>query len=813
MVKKFAAMSAASMVIITWPMGLTARSLGALASSWTRCALSPAGERHERSRIFKIALGRIIVEKSPILKMFERPDWTLFRTLSGLQQKAGVTAGLLRRVVMKELGDNALDAGKIKYGAIERDKYFIEDDGPGGLDGTPKEIADLFSIGRPLRSSKLLRLPQRGALGNGLRVVAGAVLASEGSLVVVTRNKRIELRPESDGSTSVINVMPAEQPIGTRIEIGFGSVLPEDHYPLYLVRAAHQMANGGEFYNGRSSPFWYDAPQFHELLLAYGAQPVRSLVAQLDGCTGGKAGEIVAAAGLDRKRCRDLDRAQATKLLTLARRHARPVSPDRLGHVGRQVFPDSAYARMHDTAQVGAAAPYAKLPFVVEAWACQPAGHEKSTEVAVTFFVNRTPIAAEMSAWRYRDGLNLVGAGLSCCVDAPKKGGYHVRVNITTPHCELTSDGKEPDLGLFGNAILAAIQTAMRKAQRAAKHEPSDLDDADGELLPRRPRGPRVEADAIYRERVKRFCALIVRVRRGMDFAVGARGWCYILERHELGKGSFDTAEQRIADYRKSGDLPLNICAEDASRETVGLEEINNDSVGQWVAKLVTDLRDHAHERYMPFSLWDDLDVYVEVATEKLDLRNLFEPVCAKFHVPITNLKGWIDLNARAAMMRRFAQHEAAGRRCVLLLCGDHDPGGLQITDKMRSNLEDLSKQVGWRPDKLIILRFGLNADFIDRHGLTWIDNLETSSGGKLDDQTHPDHNKAYVQDYIRRFGIRKCEANALVVEPEIGRQLCRDTILQYIPADVVERYERKLKNVRKRLQRALRQRLKEDVS
>ena len=36
-------------------------------------------------------------------------------------------------------------------------------------------------------STKLLRLPSRGALGNGLRVVAGAVLASEGSLVVMAR--------------------------------------------------------------------------------------------------------------------------------------------------------------------------------------------------------------------------------------------------------------------------------------------------------------------------------------------------------------------------------------------------------------------------------------------------------------------------------------------------------------------------------------------------------------------------------------------------------------------------------------------------
>jgi hypothetical protein len=74
------------------------------------------------------------------------------------------------------------------------------------IDGEPEDIARLFSIARPLVSTKLLRLPTRGALGNGLRVVAGAVLASEGTLVVTTRNRRIELRPERDGTTTVAAV-------------------------------------------------------------------------------------------------------------------------------------------------------------------------------------------------------------------------------------------------------------------------------------------------------------------------------------------------------------------------------------------------------------------------------------------------------------------------------------------------------------------------------------------------------------------------------------------------------------------------------
>jgi hypothetical protein len=107
-------------------------------------------------------------------------------------------------------------------------------------------------------------------------VVAGAVLASQGSLAVLTRNRRVVLRPAGD------------HPIGTRVEIGFGPDLPRDPNAFSWVATASAMAPYGKGYDGKSSPFWYDPVQFHELLLAHGRQPVRSLIAQLDGCTGAR---------------------------------------------------------------------------------------------------------------------------------------------------------------------------------------------------------------------------------------------------------------------------------------------------------------------------------------------------------------------------------------------------------------------------------------------------------------------------------------------------------------------------------------------
>ncbi len=318
--------------------------------------------------------------------------------------------------------------------------------------------------------------------------------------------------------------------------------------------------------------------------------------------------------------------------------------------------------------------------------------------------------------------------------------------------------------------------------------------------LPRRGRGrPGPEAEAAYQDALHHFCAAIREIASRLDFQVSSRGWCYILEEHGLGKGEFDHAQALIVQCRKDGKLPLDIVAVDDARKFEGLEEIGlgvEDEADSWVQYL-----ERVHEEYTPFSFWNDQDFYVQILVEKIDLKGLFKPICSQFCIPIANSRGWGDVNGRADMMRRFAEWEAEGKQCVLLYCGDHDPGGLHISDFLHSNMAEISAAVGWAPDDVIIDRFGLNYDFIMDQGLTWIDNLETSSGKDLADPRNKEHHKAYVQDYIAEFGARKVEANALVVRPEAGRGLCLDAILKYIPEDAPEAYQEKLRPFRDELQ------------
>ncbi len=306
-----------------------------------------------------------------------------------------------------------------------------------------------------------------------------------------------------------------------------------------------------------------------------------------------------------------------------------------------------------------------------------------------------------------------------------------------------------------------------------------------------------------------------------LDFRVSARGWCYILEEHGLGKGDFDRAERIINRCRKDGPLPLDICAEDDARLPLHLDVADasanpstiEDEVLMELDRIENARRDAIESvgwHYKPFGFWHDQDFYIEMVVEKIDLKELFAPICRDFCIPIANNRGWGDINGRSAIKGRFRRMEQAGKQCVLLYCGDHDPAGLHISECLRSNLDDV-KAVDWSAENLIIDRFGLNADFIETNRLTWIDGLETGSGRDLADRRHPDHGKPYVQDYLARFGARKVEANALVVRPDAGRELCRQAIARYVDPDAPRRYRAACQQAQEAIRTAVFEKLGED--
>jgi hypothetical protein len=337
-------------------------------------------------------------------------------------------------------------------------------------------------------------------------------------------------------------------------------------------------------------------------------------------------------------------------------------------------------------------------------------------------------------------------------------------------------------------------------------------------LAPKPKLGRPTAEDALLRaEYAASVCKLILEIEPRLDFKVSARGWCYVLEGEgAVNKGDFDIAEKLINEARARGDLPLDICADDAKRRTHGLEDLDEPDVKAHARELSRYFLRHAHETYQPFSFWQDEPVYLEIVVEKIDLVGLFSPVCEEFHVPITNAGGCSDLNSRAQLMLRLKKWEGQGKQCVVQYWTDHDPDGLKIAEDFRDNLLGLKHSVvegepiDWSPDDLIIERMGLTKKQIDDLGLTWIDGLETGSKKNLADPKHANFKRNYVQDYLNTIGARKCEANALLRQVPEARELCRESILRWISNSAVAEYEKKIGRERHKLKKAIRVQMRE---
>jgi hypothetical protein len=393
--------------------------------------------------------------------MFEREDWTLFRTLSTLGQKAGVPVEQIPAVVAKELVDNALDeAGDCRIGLLEGNGIWIEDDGD-GIPGDDEAVARTFSIRRPLTSSKLLRRPSRGALGNGLRIVAGAVLATGGALEVSTRARTLRLVPQFDTGETAAAVVGNWPRAGTRVEVRFGTSLTCDDPALEWALDAVLLAGGGSSYKGKTSPHWYDRDAFFELLQAAGRRTVREVVGEFDGCSGKKAGRL--AADFKGRLAVNLDRAEADRLHQELKASAKLVNAERLGFVGPIHGLPPSYARIPASFSLASSGKLKTLlPVMVEAWA-EIISHPN--KVGIHVFVNRTPITAPISAWHDKKGLCLSGCGLEHRIASCKKASV-LLVNVTTPYMPLTSDGKAPNLRPLLGPIIEAAQKAIVRASR-----------------------------------------------------------------------------------------------------------------------------------------------------------------------------------------------------------------------------------------------------------------------------------------------------------------------------------------------------------
>lgn len=390
----------------------------------------------------------------------ERDDWTLFRTLDGIQQRTGIKKIHFGKAVVKELLDNALDASSFcRFGFLTDGGFFIENIGKGLL-GNDDEIADLFSINRPLRSTKLYRLPTRGALGNGLRFITGVVLATKGTLKVMTKGRSLQLFPQYHNGKTHYERLGDHPMKGTRIEITIPGY--EDKDIFEWGKKAKQLKSE-TVYKGKTSPYWYNVDDFHALMdSAPEGLTIARFLEKFDGCTGEKSWNI--SKDFSQKNINKLTINDAEELLRKMQKVTKPVNPERLGFVGELTGFESYYKLR------GQWKPAADkmnittiIPYVIEAWT------NNSDKPSVNLFVNRTHVAQDVYTYMLDNNKKqyINDCGISCKV--PVKSPKEIWISIITPYFPMKSSGKEPDLSNIRENIFLAIHKAVEKLEKASK--------------------------------------------------------------------------------------------------------------------------------------------------------------------------------------------------------------------------------------------------------------------------------------------------------------------------------------------------------
>lgn len=186
--------------------------------------------------------------------------------------------------------------------------------------------------------------------------------------------------------------------------------------------------------------------------------------------------------------------------------------------------------------------------------------------------------------------------------------------------------------------------------------------------------------------------------------------------------------------------------------------------------------------------VWARQESYVECWVEKEALAGVVAMACEdlEIRVPYFSCRGYVSQSEMYGAAQRIARKQAAGKRCVVLHLGDHDPSGIDMTRDISNRLGLLGSQdVDPAGYPVEVQRIALNMDQVEQYG--------------------PPPNPAKITDsrftsYLARYGDQSWELDAL--EPSVLVSLIRENVLKFVDADAWAKAERRETTQRKQLAR-----------
>ncbi len=164
---------------------------------------------------------------------------------------------------------------------------------------------------------------------------------------------------------------------------------------------------------------------------------------------------------------------------------------------------------------------------------------------------------------------------------------------------------------------------------------------------------------------------------------------------------------------------------------------------------------------------WETQDCYIEVWVEKSAMASTIQDITAKYCVPFLADRGYNSATMMHDAGMRFFDN--AGKDCVLIYLGDHDPSGLG----MDKDLEKRINMYAYPKVRIKFERIALTIDQINEY------NLPPNPAKKTDPR---------FKSYSEQYGEKSWELEALPVE--VVRELLEEKIRSYID---FEKYDKVL--------------------
>lgn len=324
-------------------------------------------------------------------------------------------------------------------------------------------------------------------------------------------------------------------------------------------------------------------------------------------------------------------------------------------------------------------------------------------------------------------------------------------------------------------------------------------------------------SNRMYIKQRREFADYLLDYSEKLGYKVGSRDVAYSLEGDgAITKDQFEKVNTKLGELIKEGLLPIDFVDGDPSRAFHGVSDVDVLSIKERFRSYVKWIK-NIPDNY-DLDWWDGEKYYIQMLVEKRGLQTIFKDITDQYKIPIANGRGQSSILLRGEMSQRFKEAEEKGLIPVLLYFGDFDPAGIVISDGLMRNLESLRNvywedgREGYDPKNLIIHRFGLNRETIDKHDLIWINNLMTASGvhlaeikngkivagkvkvkdkktGKLKVIDHPNFKLPATQKYLNENGVRKVEANAVMKDIKMAQRLCKDAIEKFLGVDAEQRF------------------------